>query len=100
MKGASHAWESGGSGAANLTGLPDSRVKLFDEQVQALNALGGTSLVGLAYFVKLPSGEVIYGETDEEGKIPRIASADSDELEIHWGLEALMRIQSNVGGES
>jgi type VI secretion system secreted protein VgrG len=79
--------------------LPDTRVKLFDEQVQALNPLGGSPLVGLAYFAKLPSGEVVFGETDEDGKIPRIASGDPEAIEIHWGLEALIRIQKFNGGE-
>jgi type VI secretion system secreted protein VgrG len=46
VKGASHDWAGGGSGAASMQALPDTRVKLFDEQVRAVSKLSSTPIAG------------------------------------------------------
>lgn len=97
VKAASHTWASGSNGNASLPALPDSRVKLFDEQFQAMNQVSGAPLAGLAFFARTASGEVIHGETDEEGKLPRISTADQELIEVRWGIDALAKIEELKG---
>ncbi len=46
VKGAMHEWGGGTSGSLSLQALPDTRVKLFDEQVRAVSKLSGRPVVG------------------------------------------------------
>jgi type VI secretion system secreted protein VgrG len=75
----------GGSGSAELPKLPDSRVKLFDEQFMALDKDSGRPLIGLPYRIELPDGSVFHGTTDEAGRTQRVAGADPATIKVFWG---------------
>lgn len=65
--------------------LPDSRARLFDEQLQAVDQQSGQPLAGLPYRVELPDGVVLRGTTDEAGRTQRIAAADPAMVKVVWG---------------
>lgn len=86
VKGASHDWSGGGSQPAQLAGLPDSRVKLFDRQARLVNELTGEPMAGVPYKAVTADGEVQYGTTDESGLTMLISTVNSQSIEFHWGV--------------
>ena len=55
VKGAMHEWGAGGGGGgASLMALPDSRAKLFDEQIRAISKATGQPIAGQAYLARMP----------------------------------------------
>jgi type VI secretion system secreted protein VgrG len=85
VKGGSHPFTGGGSDAARLERLPDTREKLYDEQVRAMNELTGEPIPFLPYKIQTAEGEVFYGETDEDGKTIRIATMQPQKITVFWG---------------
>jgi uncharacterized protein (DUF2345 family) len=85
VKGSGHSMDGGASSAAALAKLPDSRVKLFDEQVRAINQLTGKPITDLPYKITTASGDVHYGITDVEGKTARVATIAAEKIEVEWG---------------
>ena len=75
----------GASGSAPRPALPDSRVKLFDEQIRAVNHLTGEPIENLPYKIETAAGEILYGFTDTDGKTERIATADAENIKVFWG---------------
>ena len=65
--------------------LPDSRVKLFDEQFAAKDKITGQPLIGLPYRIDIPGQPSIRGVTDSEGKTVRVATADAASIKVLWG---------------
>gem|GEM_PF-2762576 len=65
--------------------LPDTRDKLYDEQVRAINTLTGEPIPFLPYKIQTTEGEVFYGETDEEGKTIRVATMQAQDIKVFWG---------------
>lgn len=57
---------------------------VFDEQY-LLQDEDGNVLVNMPYTVKLPSGELVHGTTDDEGRTKRYATEQAEELEIYVG---------------
>lgn len=92
MKGSSNAFIGPGSQKAVMEILPDSRVKIFDEQVQVHNVIDGNPIVGMAYYAETASGDFIHGITDENGKTPRISTQSEEIINIYWGIEAMRKI--------
>jgi hypothetical protein len=70
---------------AQLPKLADSRVKLFDEQIRAINQLTGEPIADLPYKITTASGDVQYGITDAEGKTARVATITAEKIEVEWG---------------
>lgn len=64
--------------------LPDSRVKLFDEQIRAVSKKSGKPIAGQAYTVRMPDGATINGTTDEHGKTHRLATATPEDVKVTW----------------
>ena len=85
-KAAAHEWGGAASGSASVPGLPDSRVKLFDRQVRAINELTGEAIAGLPYKLTTASGDQHYGVTDEEGKTIRICTVGQESVRVEWGV--------------
>ncbi len=92
VKGSSNAFIGPGSQKAVMEILPDSRVKIFDEQVQVHNVIDGNPIVGMAYYAETASGDFIHGITDENGKTPRISTQSEEIINIYWGIEAMRKI--------
>ena len=85
VKGATHGWPGAKAKPAVLLALPDTRVKLFDQQVRAINELTGKPIVGMPYRLTTSGGDVQYGVTDEEGKALRAATATQEVIRVEWG---------------
>lgn len=85
VKGSGIAFLGAGKSPATLEALPDSRVKMFDEQFRAVDKQSGEPIVGLPYCVELQDGSVLSGVTDEHGKTQRIAGADPEKIKVIWG---------------
>jgi type VI secretion system secreted protein VgrG len=64
--------------------LPDTRVKLFDEQIRAVSKLSSAPIAGQHYVARLPDGSTITGITDEEGKTQRLATATPEAIKVTW----------------
>lgn len=86
VKGASHDWSGGGSKAASLPKMPDSRVKLFDRQAKLLNESTGEPMVGVPYMAITADGEKQFGVTDESGMTMVVPTVSAQEVEFHWGV--------------
>jgi type VI secretion system secreted protein VgrG len=68
-----------------LEKLPDTRVKLYDQQIRALNQITGEPIVGMPYKLTTASRETFYGFTDVEGKTIRVKSAEQEKVWVDWG---------------
>ncbi|WP_211462418.1 PAAR domain-containing protein [Collimonas silvisoli] len=67
-----------------LTRLEKSETQKYDEQFLVADDEGNT-LADMPYTVKLASGELVHGVTDDEGKTERFFTDDAQKLEIHLG---------------
>ncbi|OMG54745.1 Rhs element Vgr protein [Azonexus hydrophilus] len=85
VKGSNNAFVGPGRGAAVMEGLPDSRVKMYDEQARAINSLTGEAIPDLPYKIETGDGDVFYGLTDFEGKTMRIATMNPEQIKVYWG---------------
>lgn len=68
--------------AAELTKLPDSKVKLYDEAFVLKNKISGEPLANTNYRIKDASGVYEYGTTDEYGRTHIVRSDEAEELVI------------------
>ena len=84
-KGGGHAFLGGGIGAMQQNKLPDSRVKLFDQQIRALNELTGEPIAGMPYKLTTSDGDTYYGRTDEHGKTLRVGTVAQAIVSVEWG---------------
>jgi len=64
--------------------MPDSRIKLFDEQIRAVSKQSGQPIAGQPYEVKMPDGVTLQGVTDADGRTERIATATPENLKLNW----------------
>ncbi|MEK8085951.1 type VI secretion system Vgr family protein [Aquabacterium sp. A3] len=87
-KASAHNWAGPGNGAASLTALPDSRVKLFNRQAKLVNDLTGEPMAGVPYKATTPEGDVHYGTTDENGLTMLVPTINPQSIEFHWGVTA------------
>uniref|UniRef100_Q47E10 Rhs element Vgr protein n=1 Tax=Dechloromonas aromatica (strain RCB) TaxID=159087 RepID=Q47E10_DECAR len=85
VKGSGNAFMGPGSDPAQVEGLPDSRAKVFDEQIRALHSETGQPIAEMPYKMVTGDGEVFYGFTDQEGKTMRIGSAEPSTVKVYWG---------------
>lgn len=86
VKGATHDWAGGGSQAASLAKLPDSRVKLFNRQAKLVNELTGEPMAGVPYKAVTAEGDVQYGSTDEDGLTMLVATVSPQSIEFQWDV--------------
>lgn len=73
-----------GQWMGNTAGVRSSVRQAYDEQFLLLGG-DGRPLADTFYTAKLPSGELIHGETDEEGKTQRFYTPGVHLIEIHLG---------------
>ncbi|RZI85640.1 MAG: type VI secretion system tip protein VgrG [Rubrivivax sp.] len=74
VKGATHDWSGGGSKAAQLQAMPDTRVGLYDEQVRLVVAGTDIPMGHTSYRITASNGEIFEGLTDEDGYTSRIVT--------------------------
>lgn len=82
VKAASTAFSPGGSNAASIAKLPDTRVKFFDEGFVLKDSTTGDPLVHQAYRIKRADGTFENGITDEHGRTHVVAAPESESLVI------------------
>lgn len=73
-----------GEWVGNTAGVNSSVSAAYDEQFLLLDG-DGRPLAGIYYTAKLASGELVYGETDAEGKTQRFYTLSEHQIEIHLG---------------
>lgn len=78
--------------ATNATGIG---TEVYDELVIANGPAGPIS--GYPYWVETSDGRSLFGYTNEQGQLPRIATISTGSLTIYWGDEALARHQEKEG---
>ncbi|MBP0622003.1 PAAR domain-containing protein [Cupriavidus consociatus] len=61
----------------------------FDELVIAVGPHG--PLADYPYFVETSDGRRLFGHTDEQGHLPRVATIEAGTLTVYWGDEALAK---------
>ena len=88
VKGAGDAFEGPGRGSARMAPLPDTRVKLFDQQIQAINEITGEPISMLPYKITTVSGDAYYGTTDQNGLTMRVSSIAPEAVKVAWGVVA------------
>jgi type VI secretion system secreted protein VgrG len=84
VKGASHDWSGGVSGAVQLLSLPDevlSEPKVFDEQFHLVD-VHGDPMPDMPYRIRGSNGQVWVGMTDAEGMTPRIDAVEGVEFNV------------------
>ncbi len=86
VRGASHNFSGPASDPAKLDALPDTRIKRYDQQVQALDEITGEPVAELPYKLSTASGDVHYGVTDAEGRTLRVATEQAEAIEVEWGV--------------
>ncbi len=82
VKGAAHSLDSGGSNAAALPKLADSRVKLFDQAFIVKDEKTGEPMPNRPYRIKRADGSYEYGNTDEKGATHLVSSAEAESVVI------------------
>lgn len=82
VKGSSHAFTGPASEPASLAGLPDSRVKLYDEAFVLKDRDTGQPLANFPYRIKRTDGSYEEGTTDDNGHTHLVSSADVESLVI------------------
>ncbi len=73
-----------GQWIGNAAGVSSSVRQAYDEQFLLLGG-DGRALAGTYYTAKLTSGELVHGETDDEGKTLRFYTTGVHQVEIHLG---------------
>jgi type VI secretion system secreted protein VgrG len=81
-KGSSHPFGAGGSSAAAMAKLPDSRVKLFDEAFILIDKNTGMPLANYPYKIKRSDNTYEAGVTDEEGRTHLVTATEVEHLSI------------------
>ncbi|WP_269780108.1 DUF2345 domain-containing protein [Sulfuriferula nivalis] len=84
VKGVAHQFSGGARDVASFIKLPDTRAKLFDEQLRAVSTTSGEPLTNMPYRIESATGEVFSGITNEEGKTERVTTADPESLKLFW----------------
>lgn len=74
------------------TSLIDAGNRPFNEQVQAIEGGSESALSGIFYFIECESGATFSGETDSEGKCPRIAADGAQSLKVWFGIAAIQKM--------
>jgi uncharacterized Zn-binding protein involved in type VI secretion len=73
-----------GDWVGNAAGVTSSTRQPYDEQFLLIGG-DGRPLTRTYYTAKLESGELVYGETDDDGRTQRFYTADAHRIEIHLG---------------
>jgi type VI secretion system secreted protein VgrG len=97
VKGGKHLFDRGGRGVASFSPLPSSTAGLFNSKVHLFDTKTGEPHRGLPYFIRLASGVVYYGTTDDKGHTDVAHSNAAESMKIFVGHGALREI-AKLGG--
>ena len=82
VKASQHPFLEGEFRTAQLSKLPDTRVKLFDEGFVLKAKASGEPLPNVPYRILLKDGSYLHGMTDEFGRTHIVGSADVEEVTL------------------
>jgi type VI secretion system secreted protein VgrG len=82
VKGASHDWSGGGSRAASMTALPDTRVNLMGQQFHLVHSGTEIPISFARYRIIASTGEIMEGISDEHGYTERVLLESNATLDI------------------
>jgi len=97
VKGGKHLFDGGGRGAASFSPLPSSTAGLFNSKVHLFDTKTGEPHRELPYLIRLSSGVVYYGTTDDKGHTDVAHSNAAESMKIFVGHDALREI-AKLGG--
>lgn len=82
VKGNHNAFLGPGNGAQAQEKLPDSRVKLFDEQIRLVHEGTEIPVANQPYRITASNGDVFHGVTDSNGYTERVSTDTACDLDI------------------
>ena len=85
VKGGKHLFDSGASRSEAQAMLPDTRVKIFTQQICAINETTGEPIADMPYRLETAEGDIHYGQTDEEGKTIQVRTFAKQDVKVLWG---------------
>ncbi|MFL6674544.1 MAG: type VI secretion system Vgr family protein, partial [Massilia sp.] len=86
VKGGQHLFDAGSAGSTKLAKLPDTRVKIFAQQVRAINEVTAEPIAQMPYKLRTAEGEVYFGMTDNEGKTIQVKTVSEQSIKVWWGV--------------
>jgi type VI secretion system secreted protein VgrG len=92
VKGSQHSFDKGSNTKASFLPLPSATSALFDRRVRLTDEVSGTPLSDIPYFVRLDSGAVFCGVTDEHGLTEYAISDQAEAASVYIGHLALKEI--------
>ncbi|WP_394538509.1 type VI secretion system Vgr family protein [Lysobacter enzymogenes] len=82
VKAGMHPFKGGGSDAAQLAKLPDTRPKIFDEAFVLVDRDSGQPVANRAYRIILANGDIEEGVTDDKGHTHLVKTAEAQSVKI------------------
>jgi type VI secretion system secreted protein VgrG len=100
VKGSGHSFDAGASSAAQIQGLPDSRVKLFDQAFIVKDEKTGIPMPNRPYRIRRSDGSYEYGTTDASGKTHLVSTSEVEKLLIEVVKSQHAKTTENYVGTS
>jgi type VI secretion system secreted protein VgrG len=97
VKGGQHVFDGGGSSPASFVPLPSTLTAQFSRRIRLMDESKGVPLGGMPYFMRLKSGVVYHGVTDDDGFTDVAQSNQAEQLETSIGHAALKKISKLKG---
>jgi type VI secretion system secreted protein VgrG len=96
VKGGKHSFDGGSRNAASFTPLPSGVLSVYSRKLRLTDATSGEPLGNMPYFVRLRSGSVYHGTTNQEGETDIAHSNSSETARAYVGHAALREIAKFV----
>jgi type VI secretion system secreted protein VgrG len=97
VRGGQHVFAGGGKVEASYPPLPTSTVAQFKRKVRLTDSGTGLPLAETPYFMRLASGAVYHGTTDEYGHTDIVQSGSAESAKTFVGHSALKEIAKLAG---
>ncbi|TFW18575.1 type VI secretion system Vgr family protein [Duganella callida] len=97
VKGGQHLFDGGGKMEASFAPLPSSVVAQFKRKVRLTDATTGLPLAETPYFMRLQSGQIYHGITDQDGHTDVIRGDAAESVKTSVGHAAMKEIAKLAG---
>jgi type VI secretion system secreted protein VgrG len=92
VKGSQQMFDGGSRAAASFSSLPSATIGSYNRKVRLSDANSSAPLSGMPYFLRLASGAVYYGTTNEDGTTDIAHSSSPESGRAYFGHAALKQI--------
>ena len=92
VKGGKQMFDGGSRETASFKPLPSSTAGLFNRKVYLYDATSGKAHMGMPYLLRLVSGTVYHGTTDDEGYTEVAQGEAAETMKVYVGHDALREI--------